>query len=50
MKTYSRVETRRIGPWLAANVWTYANDDHLDTALRRIMREMGLEWSAKHTA
>ena len=32
----------RLIPWLVVNVYTYANDDHIDTALRRIMRELDL--------
>lgn len=28
------------------NVYAYANDDHIDTALRRIMRERGEDWGA----
>lgn len=30
------------------NVYGYANDDHIDTALRTIMKEAGLEWAAEH--
>lgn len=27
-------------------VYDYANDDHIDTALRAVMREHGIEWAA----
>ena len=26
----------RLTPWICENVYPYANDDHIDTALRRI--------------
>lgn len=29
-----------LSQWLCANVYPYANDDHIDTALRNIMREL----------
>jgi len=29
------------------NVYGYANDDHIDTALRAIMTEAGLTWAAQ---
>lgn len=28
------------------NIYAYANDDHIDTALRSIVKEQGLEWAA----
>ena len=28
-------------------VYDYANDDHVDTALRRIMRTVGYEWASR---
>lgn len=31
--------------WLG--LYDYANDDHIDTALRKIMRENGLGWAAQ---
>ena len=30
------------------NVYDYANDDHVDTALRKIFRESGVLWAAHH--
>lgn len=27
-------------PWVCEHVYPYANDDHIDTALRRIIREL----------
>ena len=54
LKTHSRVKDlemrlrwdclylRRLSPWLCENVYKYANDDHIDTALRRIMSELDL--------
>lgn len=29
-----------LSAWISANIYPYANDDHLDTALRSIMREV----------
>jgi len=29
------------------NVYAYANDDHIDTALRSVMKEAGLKWAAQ---
>ena len=29
-----------LSQWLSNNVYTYANDTHVDTALRSIMREL----------
>lgn len=29
-----------LTPFICENVYSYANDDHVDTALRAIMREM----------
>lgn len=26
----------KIGPWIGKNIYPYANDDHIDTALRKI--------------
>lgn len=37
-----------IGMQGDVNVYAYANDDHIDTALRTIMKEAGLEWAAEH--
>jgi hypothetical protein len=31
---------RGLTPWVCANIYPYANDDHIDTALRSIMREL----------
>lgn len=28
--------------WVSDNLYTYANDDHIDTALRQIMKELGV--------
>lgn len=28
----------KISPWISANVYPYANDEHIDTALRKILR------------
>lgn len=30
----------RLGPWLSKNVYHYANDEHIDMALRRIVGEI----------
>ena len=27
----------KISPWIGANIYPYANDDHIDTALRSIL-------------
>jgi hypothetical protein len=33
----------RLGPWLSeAGIYDYANDDHIDTALRHIVDELGI--------
>lgn len=32
---------RGLNQWVCDNVYTYANDDHVDTALRQIMKEIG---------
>jgi hypothetical protein len=29
-----------LTPWFSHEVYHYANDDHIDTALRKIMREL----------
>lgn len=29
-------------PWLCANVYGYANDDHIDTALRAYFKKLGV--------
>ncbi|RWM32593.1 MAG: hypothetical protein EOR77_21420 [Mesorhizobium sp.] len=29
-----------LTPWICDNIYPYANDDHLDTALRSIMKEL----------
>ena len=31
-----------LTPWICACVYPYANDTHIDTALRRIQRELNL--------
>ena len=36
-----------LSPWLCDNVYTYANDTHIDTAVRQIMREMGIAWASE---
>lgn len=28
--------------WVCDNLYPYVNDDHIDTALRRVMKEMGV--------
>ena len=28
------------------NIYAYADDTHIDTALRKIMREIGFDWAA----
>ena len=32
----------RLTPWICANVYSYANDDHIDTVLRKIVKELNL--------
>ena len=34
-------------PWICKEVYPYANDDHIDTALRQIMAEIAPECSVK---
>ncbi len=29
-----------LTPWICDNIYPYANDDHIDTALRNIMKEL----------
>ncbi len=29
-----------LSAWFSARIYTYANDDHIDTALKKIMREL----------
>ena len=31
-----------LTPWIYSTLYPYANDEHIDTALRSIMRELGL--------
>lgn len=38
-----------IGTQGDVNVYGYAHDDHIDTALRTIMKEAGLDWAAGQT-
>ncbi len=33
--------------WFCDNVYPYANDDHIDTALRRLMAARCLTWAAR---
>lgn len=37
-----------VGTHGDVNVYAYANDEHIDTALRSIMKEAGLTWAAQH--
>lgn len=37
----------KLSTWICDNLYTYADDSHVDTALRSIMREMNLEWAAQ---
>jgi hypothetical protein len=30
----------RLAPWICDNVYDYANDDHLDTAFKKIVADM----------
>lgn len=32
----------KLSTWLCDNVYSYANDKHIETALKRIMKEQGL--------
>lgn len=32
----------KLSPWICANLYSYANDEHIDTALRSAMREIGV--------
>lgn len=29
-----------LSPWICKNIYPYANDSHIDTALRQIMRDL----------
>lgn len=31
-----------LAGWVCSNVYPYANDDHIDTALRNILKELGI--------
>lgn len=31
----------KLSPWICATVYSYANDVHLDTALRSVMADLG---------
>lgn len=31
-----------LTPWICGNIYQYANDSHIDTALRAIVRDMGI--------
>jgi hypothetical protein len=31
-----------LSPWISANVYPYADDSHVDTALRAIMKELAV--------
>ena len=35
-----------LSHWICDNLYPYMNDDHLDTALRQVMRNMDLLWAA----
>ncbi len=37
----------KLSTWLCDNVYTYADDTHIDTALRSVMRDMGHNWAAQ---
>ena len=30
-----------LWPWVCSEIYKYANDSHIDTALKRIMKELG---------
>lgn len=32
----------KLSVWISDNIYSYANDDHIDTALRNIIRELQL--------
>lgn len=36
----------RLTPWICDNIYSYADDDHIDTALRSIMRDLGCTWAS----
>lgn len=31
----------QLSPWICSEIYVYADDEHIDTALRSIMKEMG---------
>lgn len=44
----ARAETgEKLSVWICDNIYPYANDTHLDTALRQVMRELGCTWAAQ---
>ena len=32
----------KLSPWVCSNLYDYANDTHIDTALKQIIKELGL--------
>jgi hypothetical protein len=37
----------KLSTWVCDNLYGYLNDDHIDTAMRAIMRELHLDWATK---
>ena len=35
-----------LTPWICSTLYPYLNDDHIDTALRRIIPPLDCEWQA----
>lgn len=42
-KRWDLLHAARLSPWISSTLYPYMNDDHLDTALRRIVSELGLQ-------
>lgn len=38
--------TARLTTWVSNNIYPYANDNHLDTAYRQVMKEAGVAWAS----
>ena len=36
-----------LSKWLCDNIYSYADDTHIDTMLRAIMRELKITWGAQ---
>lgn len=37
----------KLSKWICDNIYSYCDDSHVDTAMRKIMVELSLNWASK---